>query len=176
MRTPLSRISNWATETESPGTRGGNFFLTSLQRNGKTFQIEQTVINGYLQETSRAISFLPGDQDSTSTWTSKSQAFQEGKMPSLTLSISPQVGGGNLVHSDIPFWLSGPRDCCEVGQRIPAIYLDTKRRLVIAMGIGGEGNRLVKIPKYKLRTRKYYKLKITQDTEAEKVMWPEIFN
>ena len=44
------------------------------------------------------------------------------------------------------------------------------------MGIGGEGNRLVKIPKYKLRTRKYYKLKITQDTEAEKVMWPEIFN
>ena len=64
----------------------------------------------------------------------------------------------------------GLKDCCEVGQRIPAIYLHRDRHFVIAISVGEEGNMLIKTRKFQLQRRRKYSLSINQQTVEGKAI------
>ena len=76
---------------------------------------------------------------------------------SIFVSSYPESGIANILHLT-----ATGKECCEVGDRVPAIFLDRKGRLQVAFPLFGDGEELLKI-RTPLRKRTWYDVKILQD-------------
>ena len=76
---------------------------------------------------------------------------------SIKVSSYPSSGMANIFH-----FTSTGGECCQLGDRVPAIFLDSRGRLRVAFPLYGDGDELLKIRKT-LRKKKWYKVKIIQD-------------
>ena len=76
---------------------------------------------------------------------------------SIKVSSYPSSGMANIFH-----FTSTGAECCQLGDRVPAIFLDSRGRLLVAFPLYGDGEELLKIRK-RLSKRKWYKVKIIQD-------------
>ena len=62
----------------------------------------------------------------------------------------------------------GPKECCDMGERIPAFSINN-RDFEVAMGIGDEGNKLMLV---NVKSRKWYSIGIIQDIVEGQVIIP----
>ena len=85
---------------------------------------------------------------------------------SIKVSSYPSSGMANIFH-----FTSTGAECCQVGDRVPAIFLDSRGRLSVAFPLHGDGEEMLKIRKT-LYKRRWYKVKIIQD----KVLGNKCFN
>ena len=76
---------------------------------------------------------------------------------SIKVSSYPSSGLANIFH-----FTSTGAECCQVGDRVPAIFLDNRGRLSVAFPLHGDGEEILKIRKT-LYKRRWYKVKIMQD-------------
>ena len=76
---------------------------------------------------------------------------------SIKVKSFPSSGLANIFH-----FTSTGSECCSVGDRVPAIFLDSKGRLSVAFPLNGDGEEMLKI-RNKLHKRKWHRIKIIQD-------------
>ena len=75
----------------------------------------------------------------------------------INVSSYPSSEMANIFH-----FTSTGAECCQVGDRVPAIFLDNKGRLRVAFPLNGDGEELLNTRRILLK-RRWYKVKIIQD-------------
>ena len=106
---------------------------------------------------------IPGNNillDSIPNWGKQFRVSFDFKVNSVT-NMS-QYGYSSLLH----FTNDATKECCGIGQRIPAFYMTSSKNIHIATNIGNNGNYYKNI---QLQLGQWYKIEVRQSLEAGKV-------
>ena len=78
----------------------------------------------------------------------------------FSIKVNAFPSSGNIAN--IFHFTSTGQECCKVGDRVPAIFLDHRGRLLVAFPLFGDGEEVLKFNR-KMVKNNWHKVKIIQD-------------